>query len=209
MRTFTFGILAALAVLLCSCSRPEGAASPAVVVDLDAVARAMGRDRLIDRRVEQATQALNAKLLEAAASMEKELKKQQADIGTAATDEQRAKLKQTAQKIQENIQNNREVAAQARQRFRLEEIQRFRNEIKAVAAPIAEKHRASMVVVASQDILWFKPSADITATVIAEIRSQAGAAPSAEAEKARTGETNSPDVSSPDKETAQPANTNR
>src|SRR5207244_1770169 len=80
MRIFTFGILAALAVLLCSCNRADTGGTTAVVVDLDAVARAMGRDRVIDRRVEQATQALNAKLLEAAASMEKELKKQQADI---------------------------------------------------------------------------------------------------------------------------------
>jgi len=133
----------------------------------------MGRDLLIDKKVELATQALNAKLIAAAESMEKEFKKQQADFGTSPTDDQRARLKQLSQKIQETIQNNREIATQARQRVRLEQIQLFRNDVKTVAARIAEKHHAGMVMVAGSDLLWFTPSADITATVIAEMRTQA------------------------------------
>jgi len=209
MRTFIFAILAALTVLCSGCNRPEGAATSAVLVDLDAVARAMGRDRAIDKKVEQATQALNTRLLEAAATMEKELKKQQADLGTNATAEQRAKVRQTAQKIQENIQNNKEIAGQARQRFQLEEIQHFRNEVKAVAAPIAEKHHASMILLAGSDVLWFKPSADITATVIEEMRSKAGATPTNQPEKAETSDkTNTPasQSSSGDKDTTTPTN---
>ena len=177
MRIFKFSLVAASAFLLCSCNQPPGSGGTnAVVVDLDAVARAMGRDTLIDKRVEQATQTLNAKLIEAAANMEKEFKKQQTEFGTSPTDEQRGKLKQTAQKIQENIQNNKENATQARQRVRLEQIQIFRNEVKAIASRLAAKRQASLVMVANQDVLWFTPSSDITAAVIAEMRSPAAAA---------------------------------
>jgi len=180
MRMFKFSLVALSAVLLCSCNQPSGSGGTnAVVVDLDAVARAMGRDTLIDKRVEQATQTLNSKLIEAAANMEKELKKQQTEFGTSPTEEQRGKLKQTAQKIQENIQSNKEIAGQARQRVRLEQIQIFRNEVKAIAARLAAKRQASLVMVANQDVLWFTPSSDITAAVIAEMRSPA-AAPAAE-----------------------------
>jgi Skp family chaperone for outer membrane proteins len=156
------------------------------VVDIDAVARAMGRDLAIDRKVEQATQALNAKLLAAADSMEKEYKKQQAAAGNSPTDEQRAKLKQLAQKIQETVQNNKEVAAQARQRFRIEQIKLFRNDVKAVASKLAEKQHATMVLVAGQEVLWFTPTADITAAVIAEMRTQALSPSDTETQKVST-----------------------
>jgi hypothetical protein len=172
MRSFTFYLLVAGSLFLCGCNRPGSPANAAVVVDLDSVGRAMGRDLLIDRKVEQATQTLNAKLLAAADSMEKEYKKQQAAAGNSPTDDQRAKLKQLAQKIQETIQNNKEIASQARQRFRIEQIQLFRNDVKSVASKIAEKQHATMVMVAGQDVLWFTPTADITAGVIAEMRTQ-------------------------------------
>jgi Skp family chaperone for outer membrane proteins len=186
MRLSNFCFIAAASLLLCSCNRPASSSNSAVVVDLDAVARAMGRDLLIDRKVEQATQALNAKLLAAADSMEKEYKKQQAAAGNSPTDEQRAKLKQLTQKIQETIQNNKEVAAQARQRFRLEQIQLLRNDVKAVASRIAEKQHATMVFVAGQEVLWFTSSADITAAVIAEMRTQALSPSETETQKVST-----------------------
>src|SRR4051794_15988392 len=186
MRLSNFCFIAAASLLLCSCNRPASSSNSAVLVDLDAVARAMGRDLLIDRKVEQATQALNAKLLAAADSMEKEYKKQQAAAGNSPTDEQRAKLKQLTQKIQETIQNNKEVAAQARQRFRLEQIQLLRNDVKAVASRIAEKQHATMVFVAGQEVLWFTSSADITAAVIAEMRTQALSPSETETQKVST-----------------------
>src|SRR5437762_14230853 len=99
MRILTFSLLAAGSVLLCSCNRPNSAIN-AVVVDLDSVARAMGRDLVIDRKVELATQALNQRLIAAAETMDKEYKKQQTDLGASATEEQRGKLRQMAQKIQ-------------------------------------------------------------------------------------------------------------
>jgi hypothetical protein len=153
MRLFNYGLVAFASLLLCACNRPAASSNSSVVVDLDAVARAMGRDLAIDRKVEQATQALNTRLLAAADSMEKEYKKQQAAAGNSPTDEQRAKLKQLAQKIGETIQNNKEVAAQARQRFRLEQIQLLRNDVKTVASKIAEKQHATMVFVAGQEVL--------------------------------------------------------
>jgi len=173
MRLSTFSFFAAAGVFFGGCNPPAATSNSSVVVDLDAVARAMGRDLVIERKVEQATQALNTKLLAAADSMEKEYKKQQDAAGASPTDEQRAKLKQMAQRIQETIQSNKEIASQARERVRLDQIQSFRNDVKAVAAKIAEKQHAAMVVVAGQEVLWFKPTADITAAVIADMRTQA------------------------------------
>jgi len=183
MYLLKFSVVAACAAVLCGCNQPGAGGTSAVVADLDAVARAMGRDVLVGKRVEQATQLLNTKLIEAAKNMEKELKQQQTELGASATEEQRAKLKQTVQKIQANIQSNKEIAEQARQGVRAEQIQLFRSEVKAIAARLAAKQQANLVMVAGQDVLWFAPSADITAAVIAEMRSQTAAPPAAEAAK--------------------------
>ena len=81
MRLFNFCLIVATSLFLCGCNRSASSSNSTVVVDLDAVARAMGRDLLIDRKVEQATQALNAKLLAAADNMEKEYKKKFFNVG--------------------------------------------------------------------------------------------------------------------------------
>jgi Skp family chaperone for outer membrane proteins len=185
IRLSNLAIGVAAAALFCSCRQSEPGGQAAMVVDLEAVAKATGRDVLIANKVEAATQDLNAQLIQAAQEMEKELKKQQAESGSSPTEEQRAKLRQTAQRIQQNIQNNKEIAEQARQRVRNEHILLFRREVKPIAARIAARHRAAVVLIADQDVVWFAPSADITAEMIAELRTTAAIA--ATNEPPRTG----------------------
>ena len=184
IRLLSLTILTAAAALFCGCGQTTSA-DRAVVVDLEAVAKAMGRDVLIANRVEAATQDLNAQLIQAAQEMEKELKKQQAEAGSSPTEEQRAKLRLTALRIQQNIQSNKEIAEQARQRVRNEQILVFRKEVRPIAARLAARHHAALVLIAGQDVVWFAPSVDITAEVIAEMRSATATASTNE--PARTG----------------------
>ena len=148
-------------------------AQRSVVMDLDAVAKAMGRDVLITRRVDAATQQLNTQLLQAAREMEEELKKIQAQIGTSPNPEQAAQLRRARAQVQQNIQNNKLVAENARTRVRGEQILLLRNEVGPLAAQIAKSRKAEVVLLASQEVIWFAPSADITSEVIAQMRARA------------------------------------
>ena len=102
--------------------------------------------------------------------MEEELKKIQTQIGSAPNPEQLAKLRQARQQVQQNIQNNKLLAENARNRVRDEQILLLRNEVRPIAAQIAKSRHADVVLLASQEVMWFTPSADITSEIIAKMR---------------------------------------
>ncbi len=209
-RILNVAILVAAALSWCSCGQTDSRGNAAVVVDLEAVAKATGRDVLIARKVEAATQDLNAQLIQAAQEMEKELKKQQADAGGSPTEEQRAKLRQMAQRTQQNIQNNKEIAEQARQRVRNQQILLFRNEVRPIAARLVARHHAAVALIADQDVVWFAPSADITAEIIAELRTAAATATSQSAQSGPALQSNvTPSSSAQSQPTAEASQPNR
>jgi Skp family chaperone for outer membrane proteins len=188
-------LLAALALALAGCqpSHLEGTkeSGKTVVVDLEAVAKAMGWDVLIAKKVEAATQNLNAQLLQAADNMDKDLKKQQSELGATPTQEQLVEFQKAKARVQQTIQNNKSVAEQAREGVRAQQILRFRTEVKPVAARIAQRHSAEVVLIANLDVVWFASSADITGEVIATLRAKAAAVPPEEAAPpSRSPETN-------------------
>jgi Skp family chaperone for outer membrane proteins len=147
-------------------------AARSVVLDLDAIAKATGRDVLIGRAVETATQQLNAQLVQAARDMEDEIKQLQAKIGTSPTPQQQAELQRARVRAQQNIQNNKLVAETARNRVRAEQILLFRNEVRPIAAEVARLHHAEMVIIPTDAVVWHATSIDITGEVITQWRAR-------------------------------------
>ena len=158
----------AMAIVLSGC-KPTGRS---VVLDLDAVAKATGRDVLIGRAVESATHQLNAQLVQAARDMDEEIKQLQAKIGTSATPQQQAELQRARARAQQNIQNNKLVAETARNRVRAEQIVLFRNEVRPIAAEIARQHNAEIVIIPNDNVVWHATSVDITGEVITRWRAR-------------------------------------
>jgi Skp family chaperone for outer membrane proteins len=158
----------AMAIVLSGC-KPTGRS---VVLDLDAVAKATGRDVLIGRAVESATQQLNAQLVQAARDMDEEIKQLQAKIGTSPTPQQQAELQRARARAQQNIQNNKLVAETARNRVRAEQIVLFRNEVRPIAAEIARQHNAEIVIIPNDNVVWHSTSVDITGEVITQWRAR-------------------------------------
>ena len=158
----------AMAIVLSGC-KPTGRS---VVLDLDAVAKATGRDVLIGRAVESATHQLNVQLVQAARDMDEEIKQLQAKIGTSPTPQQQAELQRARARAQQNIQNNKLVAETARNRVRAEQILLFRNEVRPIAAEIARQHNAEIVIIPNDNVVWHATSVDITGEVITQWRAR-------------------------------------
>lgn len=169
----SFVMLCVMTVIIgCNPRQSVPPAGPSLVVDLEAVAKAMGRDAEIAQRVEQATENLNTQLIQAAQEMDKQLQKQKAELGDSPTPTDREKYRQAELRVQQQIRTNKAIAEQARQSVRNEQILLFRKEVKPIAARIAQKRKATVVTIANQDVVWFDPSADLTAEIIAEMRAQ-------------------------------------
>ena len=151
----------------------SGGGSKTAVVDLNAVAKALGRDEAIQRQLQSATQQLNQKLVQAAQQMQQQLNEQQKQLSDSekeASQEDLQKLKERFVRARRNVQVNKAKAQLVQRQAKAQLVQQFRQEVKPIAQGIAEQQGADVVVVSNANVLWFDRSSDITDEVIAEMR---------------------------------------
>lgn len=149
----------------------ETAPTNAAVVDLDAVAKAIGKDEEISEQIDAAVQQINERLVEAAQQMQQQLQEEREALGDDPDEEQVARLRQMALQARQNVQNNRTLAELRRDEVRKELIQQFREEARPVAERVAKERGANVVLLANDNVLWYEAAADITGAVITEMRS--------------------------------------
>ena len=141
-----------------------------MLVDLDAVAQALGRDELMKQEILTAEQKIRGQLEQVASELQNQVKQAQDKLGSKSKREDKAHVEQLALKAQQTFRQQQAVAQQKVNQARAELMQKFRDEIKLVAEPVARKQGASMVKIISADVLWFDPVVHITGDVIAQMR---------------------------------------
>ena len=148
----------------------------ALVVDLQAVARALGRDEEMTQKLEQARQLLSEQLLKIGVDLEKQLKEKETELGRASKDdkdESREQLEQLTQQANIQLKKNQKLANQKAISYRDMLVDGFRKEVMTVAKSIAHKHQAVAVYVTGSNLLWYSNTIDITDEVIGSMRAQA------------------------------------
>ncbi len=170
-RWMTLGAAVVMAATCLATAQDAKAPARVAIVDLDAVAKAVGRDAVIRQQLEAATQQLNQQLIKAATEMKSQIEAEQKKLGEKPSEDDQKRVQQMLATANQNVQNNKMVAQLRQQQLRNELIVQFRNEIRPMAEKAARSQGASAVFVAADNVvLWFDPSLDITDEVIAEYR---------------------------------------
>ena len=131
------------------------------IVNLESVARALGRDAAMEQQANTRAQELQAQLQQVAKQISDKL---QAEI--AKTPEERAQLQQQAQNA---FGQQQQQAQQLLSQYRVKLATEFRDEAKAAAKKIAEQ-RSLSVVLLDQVSLYYKETQDITDDVTKAMR---------------------------------------
>ncbi len=167
----TFSIILAL-LILAGCN-PFTDSTPAVlVVDLDAIAKASGRQELMQKELEFANVRLSEQLKLVASQLENAVTDEKEKIGDKPSEDERQQFDTLLLQAQQQLQNSKQLAVQQANVFRSELILEFRQEVADIAQQIASDRQAQIVMVTSFDALWFDPVADITDEVIAIMRAR-------------------------------------
>lgn len=165
---------------LLGCGTADPGAGVAMV-DVNAVARALGRDDVIEQRIETANRELTTQLLQVAQSLQQQLAAMEDDAGEDEAG--RAQLAEATAKANRELQQTQRAARQQLQRYRAGVVSEFLNEVRPHAAEIAAARGAKLVLTAATNMIWFDASIDITDEVIAAMRARASApAPESENE---------------------------
>jgi len=164
---------------------PGGAAAPAggiAVVDLNEIARGLGRDQQMQQAVSQLHEELQGQLARMKDDLNAQWQAKSQEYGANPTPEQQAELERLAENMRRHA-----VAQQAKVQPVLvgetqQLVRRLREEVKPYARDIAKARGLTMVVPKNENwLLTFDPSVDITADVVDAMKKAGLAAPVREA----------------------------
>lgn len=141
-----------------------------LIVDLNAIAKATGRQEIMQKELEFANVKLSEQLKLVASKLEENITEEKDKIGDSPSDDQKQQLGQLVTQAQQQLLNTKNQAIQQSTNYRSELVNRFRNEVGEIAQQIAARSGGQLVLVSSYETIWFDPSADITDEVIAVIR---------------------------------------
>ena len=145
---------------------------PMLIVDLDAVAKATGRQELMQKELEFANLRLTEQLKLVASQLEEAVSDEKDKIGKSPSKEQKKQLESLAIQAQQQLLNSKNLAVQQSTEFRSDLILQFRKEVASIAQEIAKKAGSQLVIVSNYETLWFDPASDITDEIISVMRAR-------------------------------------
>ena len=165
--------LAESSALLNKQTRATGSSAVAII-DLAAVAKALGRDEVLKQQVQAAGAQLRQQLTEFSTGLQTRLREEQAKLGSTPSEDERKQLQKQLLEAQRQVQQSQALARQKAAQFQNQLAVQFRDEIRPVAAEIARSKGASTVALANT-LLWFDSAVDITGAVIDAMRAKGAA----------------------------------
>ena len=148
----------------------NGAIGAVGVVDLDAVARRIGRDVEIQETLRRRQTALNEQLSVMQASHQQQLNEAQEQLDERPPGERTSRLNRLQRQASARVREARQRADRDLRTHRRQMVQAFRDVIAPVANQVASERGLSIVVTRNDSvILTFHPSVDITNAVVARM----------------------------------------
>ncbi len=156
----------------------HGQSGGVAVIDLDEVARQLGKDAEIVNSYQTQASALQNQLNAAEQRAVQELKKIRAGLGEVPSEDDSRKLLTAQRNAQVNLNKLRTQASTLLSKHRQQIVNDFRESTKPVVAEVARGKGLSTVMTRNDSVVFsFDQTVDITAEVVARLRAQAPATP--------------------------------
>jgi len=153
------------------------------VVDLDAVARHLGRDEQISSAIRQRQASLNEQLATVKTSYEEEIAQKQRQFGASPSAEQSQLLANIQRQVGTSLNEIRRRAQKNLAVHRVQLVQDFREEARPFVQQVARERGLSVIVTKNDSVVFdYEAAADITGEVAKRMaaRQPSGAAAPAE-----------------------------
>jgi Skp family chaperone for outer membrane proteins len=165
--------IAALALGLSACEPTTPAVGGVAVIDLDAVAKAVGRDQVIAEQVESFARAEGVKLQDLKAELEQKVSGATAALGEDASDEAKQSVNTLAVEARNQLVRELGQARQSAQDMRTRLVREFAIEVQPIASRVAQERGFGLVMVKQPAMLAVTAEVDITGAVIDQLKASA------------------------------------
>lgn len=169
------GAVVALGSIGCEQVGGEDAASAPTegtlaVVDLDAVARGLGKQQEWNEDLQSHRENLQSEYQTMEQSLQEQLEQMQGEIGDEPSEEDQRRLQTGVVQARQVMRNAESQANNLLRQRRGELIGRFRDRIAPIARTVADARGFDVVIVRGNNVLSVAPEADITQPVLEEAR---------------------------------------
>lgn len=166
-----FGLVTSLGIACVPGANTQSASVS--ILDVDVVAKALGRDDVMQQQIRSAQQQLNEELTRVRDELKAQLTEKRSEIGEEPSQEQRESLQRSTADAVHQLEQTQQLALQRSAEVRAAVVNQFRDEIAPYAAEIARARGTKAVFTPAASMIWFEPEADITGEVIAAMRARA------------------------------------
>ena len=149
-----------------------GMAPTVALVDVDAVARALGRDVAMREQLQSAGAELNTEVRDLAQELKDSFEAERQLLGENPSQEQREQLARMGLEAQTRVQRSQAAAQRKAQELQVQLARQIQDEVRPVAAAVA-RERGAQVVLSTTFVLWAEAATDITAAVIERMETPA------------------------------------
>ena len=174
MKTFVAVLLTVTCLAIAGCDRGATSSNgPVAVIDLDAVAKKLGRDKQILQMIEQRQGTLNEQLTVTQNSLIQQLNQKKSEFGELSEEETK-QLVLLQNKANSILATTRTQAQSNLNGFQQEIIDRFRAETKPIVMELAAKKGCRVVLSKNESVVFaFDSTVDLTDEVAVYMQSKA------------------------------------
>ncbi|RPI80273.1 MAG: OmpH family outer membrane protein, partial [Planctomycetaceae bacterium] len=149
------------------------------VVDLDAVAKALGRDLEMEADAEKKLGQYTTELGSLQTALNRQLQEKMAEVGESPSDDERRQLLQTQRKLDNQFRESKSMAERKLVSYKQKLIDQFREETKPAIREVASRRGLSIVIPKSPALLLtVSAEVDLTDAVVLQMQA-ASPAPAA------------------------------
>lgn len=153
-----------------SAQKPPSTTGAVAVIDLDAIARRLGRDKQIADSINQRQSSLNQQLVELARSYTQQIEEKKKTLPETEADQGKVKVASWQQQANASLNQIKQKAEVDLQSHRAQLISQFRDQIKPAARKVAQARGLSVIVTKNDGVVFdFAARSDITEDVVNEL----------------------------------------
>ena len=142
-----------------------------VIVNLDAVAKALAKDEEIKKLSEENNKKLSDKLKSYANNLKSKIQIEKEKLPKKnISQKQKDSFQQLTSQASQDLQKAQAITRQQSQKFQADLINKFREQVQTYAKKIAVKRKAKIIISAGNNVLWYDPEIDITDDVISAMQ---------------------------------------
>lgn len=170
MKSTAVALFSLMLLAGCGQDKTEKLHGLVAIVDLDKIARTLGRDIVMDEKVKKYVQEQQNTINKLREELKKKLQDEEKKLGKKPKKKAKEKYAEMSRQAEFKLRQDIALAEREAKQLRTRLIRAFRSEVEIIAMKIASEDGFSLVFIKQPAMLYIDPTVDISNAVVATMQ---------------------------------------